>query len=183
MHRFSMLAVLLASPLVGACTAPSKPASSRCDLAVLEAAVAELERHGPEQRVIIVASSILDACPESGFRPYSHEMLLITSGRLPSGDRVFMLPPMAEVARLWATVCAEGATDGLEKLPLEERGPASFDACGWDSLDLVSREEMESENPALGVVWAYYPALRQLGVPHEIARPLVRVLILDGLDV
>jgi hypothetical protein len=89
---------------------------------------------------------------------------------------------MTEVARLWATVCAEGATAGLEKLPVEERGSASYDACGWETLDLVSREEMESDRPALGVVWAYYPALRELGIPHEIARPLVRVLILDGFD-
>jgi len=175
--------VLLLPSLVGACTCSTepKPKASRCDLGALEAAVAELPGHGPEQRKVIVASSILNACPEDALRPYSRELLPIASGRLASADRTFTLPPPTEVKLLWAKVCPDGATCELEKLPADERGPASYDACGWESLDLLSREEMKNDDAALGVVWAYYPILRELGVPHELCRPLMRVLILDGL--
>jgi hypothetical protein len=123
----------------------------------------------------------LDACPASAFRTWSREELEILSGRLPSGDRTFAIIPHSEVVVLWATVCDEDASAALDsRIPVAERGVVAFDACGWESFDLVSREEMSAKDVNLGTVWAYYPVLKQLGVPHEVSRPLMRVLILDG---
>ena len=173
--KLSLLALVAILSL--GCTKPAEPKPS-CRLAELRDAVAELDSLEPGAREQLAAGAILDACAQTEL-PVSRVSDLEFRARRPETVSYPILMPPGEVRRLWLRVCSKQRLRLLDPAqPAQARGSTAYSVCEWKSLDLATLEELEAaEEVGLGTVWAYYPLLRERGVGHELARPLVRALI------
>jgi len=175
--------LLVAIVATAACvaTAPTTQVdepSEACLLPELRTTVSGLDRITSDQRYRRVAEGILDACPPSTLHWVHLQHLERLAGRPYSARRPALIPPQA-TKELWLTVCSQDDLDKIPvDLPVDERGPIAYEACGWERLDVVGPAELWP-GIHLGNVWSLYPYLRNHGVPHDVAKPLLRVLVFE----
>jgi hypothetical protein len=153
---------------------------AHCDLAALEARAPSIELARTDEAVLEIGgeaiADILEFCPDlpewtknglraeaAGWSPRISELRYMAFG----DNR-----PPSEVMDLHERVCGSGwpHSGDVFDLPARERGLALYELCGFERLELLSREDTDYVDPGLIRPWGLHQILLDSGLSADVAR-------------
>jgi hypothetical protein len=152
---------------------------AHCDVAALEARAPRIELARTDEAVLELGgeaiADVLEFCPglpewtkhglraeAAGWSPRISELRYTTFGDKTPSD----------VTALYARVCGSGwsRSGDVFDLPGRERGLALYELCGFERLELLSREDTDYVDPGLIRPWALHQILLDSGLSADAAR-------------